>query len=336
MIDGRDQSLFDGYGDADATYGGTRGDARDADETGIIPLAVPGARPPLESPSFDDLVRPVALKRRRPPVATMVASAVAAVLVVVMIVVLVVVKPFSAVRSSDYSLAAEKAATLAKQYESTSEAIDKALAFLYTQGSTYDASAVKALKAKASTFGGSVDAFGDLRAVKDENVSDAYDAYATQARHFVKLSENLADSVKLLSSMVEACGQAPSGTMYDTDFTTKYEQYIATCRVAAVSLDDAKAQVVSEFAASLVADLDQMSGIITQMGQIGSPSQYSTSSDQGKLLQDLSSQLVDLDTSYGAVNTFQEQLRQVRDNADPTAQLNKLDTAIQQGYTGGR
>lgn len=345
MTGEQNNSLFDGYGDVgdtgdigdvgDVNDAGDISDAGDAGEvTGIVPLDMPDTRSPLESPSFDDLVRPVALKRRRPPVSTVVAAAVAAVLVVVMIVVLVVVRPFAAVRSSDYTLAAQRTATMAKQYRNTSAAIDEALKFLYTQGSSYDEAKVKALRTQAAKFHKSVDAFGDLRVVKDEKVSAAYDTYATQAKHFATLSTNLADSVKPLSAMVQACGQAPSGTMYDTDFTSKYEQYISTCRTAAVALDDAKAQVVSEFAASLVQNLDQMSSIITQMNEIGSPSQYSTSSEQGKLLQDLSSQLVDLDTSYGAINTFQEQLRQTRENADPTALLNKLDTAIQQGYEG--
>lgn len=306
-------------------------DPRD-DEVDIVPLDAPGMRSPLESPDFADLIRPVPIKHRHASVATVVGALVAVVVVIAMVVALVVLKPFSAVHASDYSAAAQQTATMAKQYQTTSAAIDEALKFLYSQDASYDVSKVKALKTQASKFGKSVDAFGDLRVVKDANVSAAYDTYATQARHFVRLSENLADSAKPLATMVTACGKTPSGTMYDTDFTDKYEQYIAACKAAVAPLDDAKAQVVSEFSSSLTQTLDQMSGIIAQMKEIGSPSLYSASSEKGQLLQNLSSQLVDLDTSYGAVNAFQESLRQSRANADPTTLLDKLDTTIQQGY----
>lgn len=302
------------------------------DPVDIVPLDAPGMHSPLETPDFDDLIRPVPLKRRRPSVPAVIGTLVAVVLVIAMIAALVILKPFSAVRASDYSAAAQQASTMAKQYQNTSTAIDEALKFLYSQDASYSAAKTKALRTQAARFSRSVDAFADLRAVKDPDVSAAYDTYATQARHFARLSENLADSAQPLHAMVTACGKTPSGTMYDSDFTDKYERYIATCKAAAEPLDDAKAQVVSEFSSSLVQTLDKMSDVITQMKQIGSPSLYPTSSEKGKLLQDLSSQLVDLDTSYGAVNTFQEQLRQSRDNADPTALLDKLDTAIQQGY----
>lgn len=311
-------------------------DERDDGAVDIVPLDDAGMHSPLDIPAFEDLVRPVKLKRRRPSPATVIAALVTVMAVVAVIAGVVVLKPFSAVRSSDYSAAAQQASTMARQYRNTSTSIDEALKFLYSQDASYDASKVKALKTQAAKLGRSVDAFADLRAMNDADIAAAYSAYATQARHFVRLSENLADSAEPLSTMVSECGKTPSATMYDDDFTAKYEQYISTCKTAAGALDNVKAQVVSEFSATLIKTLDQMDGIIGQMQQIGSPSLYSSTSENGKLLQELSTQLVDLDTSYGAVNTFQEQLRQTRENADPTALLNKLDAAIQQGYQGGR
>ncbi|MBT1173854.1 hypothetical protein JS528_11035 [Bifidobacterium sp. MA2] len=307
-------------------------DERDGDAVDIVPLDAAGMHSPLEIPDFDDLVRPVKLRRRRPAVSTVIGSVVAIVVVIAVVAAVVMLKPFSAVHASDYSAAAQQTSTMAKQYQNTTVALDEALQFLYSQDSSYSADKVKTLKAQASKLGRSVDAFADLRAVKDDDVAAAYSTYATQARHFVRLSENLADSAKPLSAMVTACSTTPSGTMYDDDFYTKYEQYISTCKTAAGALDNVKAQVVAEFSGTLTTTLDQMSDVIAQMKAIGSPSSYSTGSEQGQQLQDLSSQLVDLDTSYGAVNTFQDQLSQARENADPTALLNRLNTAIQQGY----
>lgn len=302
------------------------------DGVDIVPLDAPGMHSPLETPDFDDLIRPVRLKRKRPPLGAVIGTIAGIVVVIAVVVALVVLKPFSAVHHSDYASAAQQTSTMAKQYANTSAAIDDALRFLYAQDASYDETKAATLKTQAAKFGKSIDAFADMRAVKDTEVSAAYDSYATQAKHFVKLSENLADSAEPLSDMVKACGATPSGTMYDADFYTKYEQYIATCRTAATALDDAKAQIVSEFSATLVQDLDKMTAIIDQMKAIGSPSQYSASSEKGKQLQDLSTQLVDLDTSYGAVNAFQEQLQQARENADPTQLLTKLDDVIQLKY----
>ncbi|KAA8817490.1 hypothetical protein EMB92_02710 [Bifidobacterium callitrichos] len=307
-------------------------DERNGSQVDIVPLDAPGMRSPIEAPDFDELIRPVELKRRRPPLSAIIGTIVAVIAVVAVVVALIVLKPFSAVRASDYSTAAQQTSTMAKQYAATSAAVDDAFKFLYAQGVSYDASKEQTLKAQASKLGKSVDAFADLRAAKDPDVLAAYTVYATQAKHFVRLSENLADSAQPLSAMVTACGKTPSGTMYDADFITNYEQYIATCKAAVEPLDDAKAQVVSEFSSTLGQTLDQMTAIINQMKAIGDPSSYSSSSDQGKQLKDLSSQLVDLDTSYGALNTLQEQLRQSRENADPTALLDKLNVAIQQGY----
>ncbi|NEG56224.1 hypothetical protein [Bifidobacterium platyrrhinorum] len=292
------------------------------------------ARPssPLDVPDFESLVAPVRLPRRRPPLPAVLGVVVAVIAVVALVATLAIVRPFGSVRASDYSEATKLTVTMQKQYEKTSSAIDDALGFLYSQDAAYDKTKAAKLKAQAKRMRASAASFADLKANKDETVSAAYDAYLRQATRFADLSSDLADSAESLSGMAQVCNDTPSGTMYDSDFTAQYEQYITSCRTSTASMAKAKAKVVSDFAGTLNQTLDQMTDVVNQMKAIGNASDFDSNSDQIRQLQSLSSQLVDMDASSGAINDFQDKLRQTRENSNPTTALQKLNDALQQGY----
>lgn len=287
---------------------------------------------PLYTPDFTDIMAPVKLPNRRPPLRYVVAGVVGAVLVVALVATLVVTRPFSSVAAADYSEASKSAAALQTEYESVSASVDDALGFLYSQDAAYDAAKSEVLKESAAKFGRSVDAFSSLKANRDKDVSGAYDTYTRQAKHFTDLADDLAGSAEALSAMVSACGNAPSGTMYDADFYEQYEAYVSSCRAAVEPLAQAPASVVEEFSGTLSSRLDQMADVVAQMRSVGSVSDFASSSDEALRLQDLSAQLVDLDASYGAINEFQDTLQQARANADPTSALTALADVLRQGY----
>lgn len=306
----------------DGTQAGTHGDD-----------ATRGNTPrPIESPAFDELIAPVELPRRRPPLRMVVATVIAVVAVVALIAAIAVIRPFGTVRASDYSEGAKRTVALQKRYEATSAAIDDALGFLYSQDTAYDAAKVSALKVQATKLRDSADDFGNLKVTRNDDVAAAYASYQRQAIRFAELSTNLAESAQALSAMNDACGSTPSGTVYDDDFTAQYEQYIASCRTSTDALGKAKAKVVSEFSVTLTQSLDQMTDIVNQIKTIGSPNALDSDSEQMTQLQNLSAQLVDLDTSAGAINEFQDKLRQSRENADPSTLLKKLNAVLQEGY----
>lgn len=305
-------------------------DGTAADDAGNASDAA--SRNPLEAPDFDTLVAPVELPRHRPPAVAVIGAAIAVVVVIALIVTLVVVRPFGSVRASDYSEGTKRTVAMQRQYEKTSAAIDDALGFLYTQGVGYDAAKADALKTQAAKLRESAASFADLRANKDTAVAAAYASYVRQADRFADMSANLADSAEALSMMNDVCGNTPSGTVYDSDFTAQYEQYIASCRTSTESLAKAKAKVVSEFSGTLTQSLDQMAAVVDQIKALGDISAISSGSDQAQQLQELSAQLVDLDASSGAINDFQDKLRQSRENANPSTLLQKLNAVLKQGY----
>lgn len=336
-VAGNLSDVADAAADAD-THDTTDDDARDAasSDTGARSVDAASrpddARDPFEAPDFDTLVAPVELPRRRPPALAVAGIVVAVVAVIALVAVLVVVRPFGSVRASDYSAGTQKTVAMQQQYEKTSAAIDDALGFLYSQDTAYDAQKVSKLKVQATKLRESAASFADLRANKDADVSAAYESYVRQADRFAELSANLADSAEALSTMNDACGNTPSGTVYDSDFATQYEQYIASCRTSAEPLAKAKAKVVSEFSGTLTQSLDQMASVIEQIKALGDPSAIKSGSGQAQQLQSLSSQLVDLDASSGAINDFQDKLRQSRENANPSTLLQKLNATLKQGY----
>ncbi|MBT1180484.1 hypothetical protein JS531_00520 [Bifidobacterium sp. CP2] len=303
------------------------GETTSVEET---PDAGPGSR--LYVPDFDELVAPVDLPRRRPPLPWVVGAVIAVIVVVAVVAGVIVVRPFSAVRAADYSAGTSQTSALQKKYVAASTAVDDALSFLYAQDGSYDADKAVALKQKAVALRKAVKAFGSERAMRDQNVADAYDAYSRQALHFVDLATNLADSAKPLSDALSVCNATPSATIYDDDFTSQYEQYISACGESVKTLNKAPAKVVTDLADTMASNLSSMTDIINQMKGIGNASSLSSGSSQLQQLQDLSSQLVDLDLSSGALTDFSDKLRQARDNADPTALLKKLNTVLKQGY----
>ena len=287
---------------------------------------------PLYTPDFTDIVAPVKLPNRRPPLRYVVSGVVGAVLVVALVVTLALTRPFSSVAAADYSEASKSAAALQTEYESVSASIDDALGFLYAQDVSYDAAKSETLKRKAAKFVKSVDAFAALKANRDKAVSGAYDTYTRQAKHFADLADDLAGSAEALSAMASACGAAPSGTMYDSDFYAQYEAYVSSCRAAVEPLAQAPAAVAEEFSGTLSSLLDQMADVVAQMQALGAISDFASSSEEAQRLQDLSAQLVDLDASYGATNEFQDLLQQARANADPTSALTALSDMLRQGH----
>lgn len=289
-------------------------------------------RNPLDVPDFNALMAPVDIPRRRPSIVVVAGAVVAALVVIALVVTLVVIRPFGSVRAADYVAGTKQTVAMQRQYDKTSSAIDDALGFLYSQDTAYDAQKVSVLKVQATKLRESAASFVDLKANRDANVSAAYDSYARQADRFAELSTNLAASAEALSTMNDACGDTPSGTVYDSDFTAQYEQYIASCRTATEPLAKAKAKVVSEFSSTLTQSLDQMTAVIDQIKALGAPSSISSGSDRAQQLQTLASQLVDLDASSGAINDFQDKLRQSRENANPSTLLQKLNTALKEGY----
>lgn len=306
-------------------------DTADAvDDDAVVSEETP--RNPLDVPDFNALMAPVDIPRRRPSIVVVAGAVVAALVVIALVVTLVVIRPFGSVRAADYVAGTKQTVAMQRQYDKTSSAIDDALGFLYSQDTAYDAQKVSVLKVQATKLRESAASFVDLKANRDANVSAAYDSYARQADRFAELSTNLAASAEALSTMNDACGDTPSGTVYDSDFTAQYEQYIASCRTATEPLAKAKAKVVSEFSSTLTQSLDQMTAVIDQIKALGAPSSISSGSDRAQQLQTLASQLVDLDASSGAINDFQDKLRQSRENANPSTLLQKLNTALKEGY----
>lgn len=286
-----------------------------------------------EPPRFEDVMAPVALPRKRPPLPAVLGGIAAIVVVVALVITIVVVKPFSLLRGTDYRSGISQVAQLQNDYNAIAESLDRSLIFLASQSSAYDASAVAEVKQDTAKLRKSLESSARLRVVnKDEDVNAAYGLYERQATRFLDVANNLASSAKALSEAKTTCEATPSGTVFDADYASEYEQYIPSCRDKINQLAKAPAKVVAEFATTLSDSLDKTSDIIGQLQSIGSSVGISTGSATGQQLTQLSSQLVDLDISAGMFSDFHDRLRQTRDNASPAKPLARLKTALEQGY----
>lgn len=288
----------------------------------------------LYVPRFDDLVAPVKLPRRRPPLSAVLGGTVACIVAIALVVVIAMVKPFSSLRAADYASGASQASDLQTRYNAVSESLDQSLIFLVSQSSQYDSTAVSDVEKHTDELRKSIDSFAQLRVTnKDEEVNAAYSLYERQAESFIELANNLAQSAKALSETKTACDATPSGTVFDANYTSEYEQYVSSCRASVDNLAKAPAKVVTEFAATLSSTLDQTNDVLNQLKDIGSPVGISTGSTKGQQLTQLSSQLVDLDISSGMFSEFySDKLQQTLDNASPAKPFDRLKTALEQGY----
>ncbi len=288
----------------------------------------------LYVPRFEDLVAPAKLPRRRPPLSAVLGGVVACIVVIALVVVIAVVKPFSSLRAADYASGTSQVSDLQTRYNAVSDSIDQSLIFLASQSSQYDSTAVSDVKKYTGELRKSIDSFGRLRvANKDEDVNAAYGLYERQAERFIDLANNLAESAKALFDAKTACDAIPSGTVFEADYTSEYEQYVSVCRASVDNLAKAPAKVVTEFAATLSSTLDQTNDVLNQLKAIGSPVGISTGSATGQQLTQLSSQMVDLDISSGMFGEFySDKLQQTRDSASPAKLLDRLQTALEQGY----
>ncbi len=284
-------------------------------------------------PRFEDLVAPVALPRKRPPLPAVLGGVVACVVAIVLVATIAVVRPFTSLRASDYASGASRVEVLQDRYEAVSSSLDQALAFLLSQSSQYDSAAVANVSKYTGELRKSIDSFGRLKvANKDEQVNAAYTLYERQAEQFIDFANNLAKSTKVLSQVKDACDDTVSGTAFDEDYASEYEQYVAVCRTSVSSLTDAPSKVVTEFATTLSNALDQTSDVLNQLNDIGSPVGISTGSATGQQLAQLSSQLVDLDIPSMFSEFYANKLQQTRDSASPAKLLERMQTALEQGY----
>lgn len=291
------------------------------------------AQEALYVPRFEDLVAPVTLPRKRPPLPAVLAGVVACIVAVALVVAIAVVRPFTSLRASDYTSGVSRAKDLQARYEAVSSSLDQSLAFLLSQSSQYDSTAVSNVSTYASELRKSIDSFARLKvANRDEEVNAAYTLYERQAEQFIEFANNLAKSAKVLSEVKDACDDTVSGTTFDEDYASEYEQYVAVCRASVDNLSEAPAKVVTEFATTLSDALDQTSDVLNQLNDIGSPLGISTGSATGQQLTQLSSQLVDLDIPSMFSEFYADKLQQTRDSASPAKLLERVQTALEQGY----
>lgn len=291
------------------------------------------AQEALYVPQFEDLVAPVKLPRRRPPLLAVLGGVVACIAAIALVVAIAVVRPFTSLRASDYSSGISRANDLQARYEAVASSLDQSLAFLLSQSSQYDSTAVSNVSTHASELRKSIDSFARLKvANRDEEVNAAYTLYERQAEQFIEFANNLVKSTKVLSEVKDACDDTVSGTAFDEDYASEYEQYVAVCRASVDSLTEAPAKVVTEFATTLSDALNQTSDVLNQLNDIGSPLGISTGSATGQQLTQLSSQLVDLDIPSMFSEFYADKLQQTRDSASPAKLLERVQTALEQGY----
>ena len=312
---------------------------RDASQSGRHAVSAPeppaGASDPTVAPSFESLMAPVPLPRRRPPLPAVIGAVVGVVLVIALVVALVVMRPFSGVHAADYAQASRATAALQSDYEATDAAVEDLVVFLYG-GASHDPARADVVRDRTKAYRAHIAAFAGLRAHRDDAVAAAYETYRLQAVHYADLADGLADAAGDLNQAVAVCGAQPADTVTDDAFAADVTGYIASCRAAADAVSAAPTGVVSDFGDALTAVLDQMAQLVAEVQTTADPANGMTSSARAAAMRDLATRYVDLDMQSGTIGAFRTTLDDTRAKADPGEALRHLDAVLTAGAGDSR
>lgn len=255
-------------------------------------------------------------------------GAIAAVIAIILIVVFVV-KPGS-LAQDDYIDAHKQTTEMYTKYSRVSSSLVNAMSTAYSSTSKFTKDDASKIKTKVKAFDDANAQFAQMKAYqKDEDVKQAFDKYQTKAKKFSTWANNLADTAVPMSEATQACDQAPSSSLYDSDFYTSYDTYISDCTAALDKLTDSKVSGIPEYAKSLKDYLTSVSDILKQMQALGNPDTIEYGTNAYTQMSDLIDKFYEVQFPYDASTKLSDEFRDAEENADPSKELNDLTDKLQ-------
>ncbi|MBT1165166.1 hypothetical protein [Bifidobacterium felsineum] len=255
-------------------------------------------------------------------------GAIAAIVAVILIVVFVV-KPGS-LTQNDYIDAHKQTTEMYTKYGKVSTSLVNAMSTAYSSTSKFTKDDADKIKTKVKAFDDANAQFVQMKAYqKDEDIKQAFDKYQTKAKKFSTWANNLADTAVPMSEATRACDQAPSSSLYDSDFYSTYDTFISDCTAALDKLTDSKVNGIPEYAKSLKDYLTSVSDILKQMQALGDPDTIEYGTGAYDQMSDLINKFYEVQFPYDASTKLSDEFRDAEDNADPSKELNDLTDKLQ-------
>lgn len=259
-------------------------------------------------------------------------GAIAAVVVIVLLVVFVV-KPGS-LTQDDYIAAHKQTSEMYTKYSKVSSSLVEAMSTAYSSTSQFTKDDAAKVKTKVKEFDDANAQFSQSKVYqKDENVKKTFDKYQTKAKKFSTWANNLADTAVPMSEASKACDNAPTASLYDSDFYSSYDTYISDCTAALDKLADSKVSGIPEYAKSLKDYLTSVSDILQQMKALGDPNNIEYGTDAYTKMSDLIDKYYEVKFPYDASTDLSDKFRSEEESSDPSQELNDLTDLLQNTIT---
>lgn len=266
------------------------------------------------------------------PTGAIIGIVVAAVVVVALILAVVLGRGLGKLSADDYSDGSNTINTMQKKYYRIDTEISDIYTASYSSGKKVDDEDVAKIKKLIKEYQDANTQFGQLKIMRDQKVKDGYGKYSAKAKKYTQYASKIADSAIPMVKASLSCSKAPTVFDYDSDFYSKYDTYISTCQSDLDALSNAPDKAISDYASSLGDYISKLSDLIGKMKAIGDPSKIEYGSDAYNQYRDLQDQFYDLPSIYDTVDTFQQDMKDEEDNANPSDELKDLSDIVQDGF----
>ena len=256
----------------------------------------------------------------------------AGVLIVVLVVVAILVSQMR-ITSDDYSDAQSKAT---QTYSALSNAdSDFTELFYNVSAGKVETDEVKDeladVQKKYDTYEKHNDELAGMRALKDSDVSQAYDKYVAKTKSYDTYRKNVSDAMPTLAAVYDGCSTDDLETYASNlkDVVKSLNSYMKSCKAAVDDLSKVKDKTIAQYGIDLSAKLTAMQKDIDVYASLGTgddiysdDSKYKKYSAAQDDLSDITSDLYDIDSD------FSEQIQSDMEDASPADSLNDLNDAL--------
>ncbi|BDR52920.1 hypothetical protein KIM372_08270 [Bombiscardovia nodaiensis] len=292
-----------------------------------VPQGVAGAMPPAAFGQSDGMGQPVdavqAVER-----ATKKRSAIVAIVVVIVAVIvatLLVLKPWG-IKPADYKDAAQAVSQLQEQKTLVSDQLTKVYRKASTSDKAMNSQDTAGLKSAIEKFDKESAGLANLKALKDKDVNNQYQAYLQKSKAYSKYVEGLVESAPAFSKAASKCGNTPKySSSAETDkYLKSVESFVDGCKTGLQESAKAPNKSIADYTSKAADTMSKLQDVLKQMtDMLGSINESNLDASISKM-SDLQDQAQELEEDAPDFSEFTSKLKDEDDKASPDQALKDL------------